>query len=115
MNENMNQTSNKLFDLWSESYNTMLNGMLWGTQRMLELNKAVVGQLEVSQIEGRKYVEDLNAKTREGLQVVQEMWQDSLKTYNTNVSSWRNATESSVMDLNRKVEQMQQRFEVSAN
>ena len=115
MSENFTQTPNRLFDLVSDSYSTLLNTWLWSTQRALEFNKVIVAQIEANQVEGRKYVEELNSKARQGLQIMQEVWQEGAKTYNTNLNTWRTASESSVADLNKKFEQLQQRFEAPAN
>jgi polyhydroxyalkanoate synthesis regulator phasin len=110
MSENWNNTSNRVFDLVSEGYNTMMNAWMWSTQRALEFNKVMVSQFEVSQNEGRKYVEEFNSKARQGMQLAQEMWQDNLKTYSENLSAWRSATETSVNELTNKVEELQHRM-----
>jgi len=115
MNENWLETPNKLFELLNETYTSVLNTWLWSTQRALEFNKLLVAQLEANQVEGRKYIDEITQKTRQGLQIIQEVWQDNMKSYSTNVSAWRAASEASVSELNRRVEQMQQRFEASAN
>lgn len=111
MNEKLNETPNKVLDLVSESYSTLLNTWLWGTQRALEFNKVVISQLEVTQAESRKYLENLNKLNRQGLELLQEAYQEGVKNYSANVRNWRSATRSTVSELNGKLEQMQQQLD----
>ena len=92
MSEKVTETPNKLIDLISESYTTMINTLLWGTQRALEFNKVVISQLEVTQAESRKYFENLNKLNRQGMELLQETYQEGVKNYSTNVRNWRSTT-----------------------
>lgn len=114
MNENWTETYNRALELANSSYNSWLNLLMWGTERTLEFNKAVVAQIEISQAGSRKYAEDLNNKTREGVQVAQEVWQKSLKSYSTGLSNIRTATESNVDELSRRIEELEQRLAMAA-
>jgi hypothetical protein len=111
MSEKVTETPNKLIDLISESYTTMINTLLWGTQRALEFNKVVISQLEVTQAESRKYFENLNKLNRQGMELLQETYQEGVKNYSTNVRNWRSTTQSTVAELNGKLEQMQQQLD----
>jgi polyhydroxyalkanoate synthesis regulator phasin len=115
MTENWTETPNRVLDLVSDSYNSLLNTWLWSTQRVLEFNKVLVSQFETNQVDSRKYVEDLSGKARQAIQILQEVYQEGLKTYSGNLSALRSASESSVAELNRKLEEIQQRFEASAH
>ena len=114
MNETMTETYNKLFDLANSTYTSWLNAMLWGTERVLEFNKSALVQLEASQTEARKYAEEMGAKTRQGVQLVQELIQENIKVYSNGITNLRTATESSVNDVNRKLDELQQQFVATA-
>ena len=122
MNETMNETnsqnwaeaSNRMMNLWSETYSTWLNTWVWSSQRVLEFNKMLATQLETTQQEGRKYAEELSQKARQNSQVMQEVMQDGVKTYSANLNGWRATTESNADELNRRVAQMQQQFEAAS-
>ena len=121
MNENVTETPNvtevpnHVLDLVSETYSVLLNAWIWGNQRALEFNKVLLAQLETTQTEGRKYVEDLGSKTRQSIRIAQEAYQDTVKNYSVNLSNLRSASQNSVAEINRKLEEMQTRLEASAN
>ncbi len=121
MNENITETPNvtevpnQVFNLVSETYSVLLNAWIWGNQRTLEFNKTMLAQVETTQAEGRKYVEDLGSKTRQSIRIAQEAYQDSLKNYSVNLSNFRSANQNSVAEINRRLEEMQTRLEASAN
>ena len=108
MNETWTTTYNRFFELANATYTSWVNALVWGAERTLELNKTLVAQLEVSQAQSRKYIEDINEKNRQAVQLLQETVQNGLKTYSNNVNNLRTATESSVADINRKLDDLQQ-------
>ncbi len=114
MNENMNVTYTRMFDLANATYNTWLNAIMWGTERALELNKTIIAQYEANQIEARKYAQDLAEKARQAALLAQESWRESVKSYSSNISSLRNATETNVNDVNRKLDELQHQFVATA-
>ena len=115
---NWSDTPNRFFELMSETYSVLLNGWMWSNQRALEFSKEVsklaFAQLETTQAESRKYVEDLGSKTRQGINLLQESYQEGVKAYSNNLGNLRSASEASIADVNRRLEQMQQRLEAPA-
>lgn len=107
MNEKMNEAPYKVLDLANDTYNSMINVWMWGAQRLLEFNKVMVSQLEISQKESRKYVDDMNGKLRQGMQMFQELYQEGYKNYSANLNNWKATTEAAAADLNQKFDQLQ--------
>ena len=114
MNENWTETYNKMFELANSTYTTWLNAVMWGTERALEFNKTLIAQYEANQFEGRKYVQDLSDKARQSVQLAQEALNESVKSYTTSISNMRAATETSVNDVNRKLDELANQFVANA-
>jgi polyhydroxyalkanoate synthesis regulator phasin len=112
---NVTEVPNQVFNLVSETYSVLLNTWIWGNQRALEFNKMVLAHLETSQYEGRKYVEDLGSKTRQSIRIAQEAYQDGVKNYSATLNNLRSASQTSMTEVNRKLEEVQNRLGASAN
>lgn len=104
MNETYNWTEiyNRAFELANATTNTWLDIVSWGVERSLNLNKALVAQFEESQREARKYINDLNGKSRESVELVNEVVQNSVQTYSNGISRIRNFGQNVANEVNQK-------------
>lgn len=96
------ETYNRAFNLANATTNTWLDIVSWGVERSLNLNKALVAQFEESQREARKYITDLNGKTRESVELVQEAVQTGVQTYTRGLNRLRNVGENVAAEVNQK-------------
>ncbi len=102
--------SNKMFDLYTDAYYSVVNSVLWGQERMLNMTKTFVSQLESTQAEGKKFVEDFNERAKKSQTLFQEMWQEGVKTTTANVNAFRVASDAAVVELDRKIESINEKL-----
>ena len=97
----------RMTELAADTYTTWMNSLLWWQERSLDATKAFAGQAQRVRAESKGFVEDYNNKLVRGQQLVQEAWQDGVKTYMSSLDYLRNASDSTVADLNRRIDQVQ--------
>lgn len=103
-------TSNKLFELYTDTYYSLVNSLLWGQERMLQLNKTLVAQFEANQTEGKKFVDEYAERARRAQSIFQEVVEETVKATSTNLNTLRVASDASVTELNQKVEAINEKL-----
>jgi polyhydroxyalkanoate synthesis regulator phasin len=103
-------TTNKIFELYTDTYYSLVNSLLWGQERMLQLNKTVVAQFEASQTEGKKFVDEYAERARRAQSIFQEAVEETVKATTTNLNTMRVASDASVVELNQKVEAISEKL-----
>jgi len=96
-------TSNKLFELYTDTYYSLVNNLIWGQERMLQFNKTLVAQIEASQTEGKKFVDEYAQQARRAQSIFQEVVEETTKATATNLNTMREASDASVAELNQNV------------
>jgi polyhydroxyalkanoate synthesis regulator phasin len=103
-------TTNKLMDLANEYYYGAVNSILWGTEKSLALTKSIVAQVEANQHEGKKLLEDYTDRARRTQGIIQEVWQEGVKSTTTNMNALRVASDAAVVELDRKIESINEKL-----
>lgn len=93
----------KIFDLYSDSAYSLINSLLWGQERVLNITKTLVSQIEANQAEGKKFVDDFADKARRTQSLYQEIWQEGVKATTSNLNTFRVASDAAVVELDRKI------------
>ncbi len=106
--------TNKVVDLYTDSYYSLVNTVLWGQERFLNMNKSLISQVESNQAEGKKFVQDYTERARRAQAIFQEVWQEGVKTTTTNFNAFRVASDAAVVELDRKIESINEKLSTAA-
>jgi hypothetical protein len=69
----------KLWDLWNESYLSAYQTAIWGQERLIDLNKSMLNQLESEQSKTEKFFDQLSARNNRIQELYQEVIQDGVQ------------------------------------
>lgn len=107
MNDNLNNTFNTGLDLMNRTYSSYINTFMWMNQRSMEFGKAIFNQIEQTQKESRTYFEGWSNKLRQNSEFVQEMVQENIETYNSNLETVRNYSNKQMSSVVEQIEKVQ--------
>jgi polyhydroxyalkanoate synthesis regulator phasin len=113
MNDWMN-ISNKWLELANDNYNTFVKSVVWGQERALDLTKTVIAHLETSQVQSKKLVEDFTNQAKITQSLFQDSIQEGVKTTNKSFNNVRFASDASVEQLDRKIQEINEKLVANA-
>lgn len=102
--------SNKMIDLYSDTYYGMVNSLLWGQEKALNMTKTLVAQVEANQAEGKKFVDEFTERAKKTQTLFQEVWQEGVKATTNNMNAFRVASDAAVVELDRKIESINEKL-----
>ncbi len=105
--ENTTNTSNKLFELGNETYQTYIKSLIWGQEQLLGFTRDMLTRTETFQREGLKLVDEYTENLRQGQKMVQEVVNNTVQTGQENWNQYRETTRENLETVNENVSKAQ--------